>query len=78
VLRLSRIPREVSGLLGTEAVTIFQEALPSVPVIAGITSVNRLEANPRRGSSTAYMNEQQTLLKVEFMNGRPGDQARTP
>jgi hypothetical protein len=75
VLRLSRIPREVSGLLGTEAVTIFEEALPSVPVIAGITSVNRLENN-RRGSSTAFMNEQQTLLKVEFMNGRPGDQSR--
>jgi CarboxypepD_reg-like domain len=77
VLRLSRIPREVAGLLGTEAVTVFQEALPSVPVIAGITSVNRLENN-RRGSSTAFMNEQQTLLKVEFMNGRPGDQARIP
>lgn len=78
VLRLSKIPREVSGLLGTEAVTIFEEALPSVPVIAGITSVNRLDADKRRGSSTAFMNEQQTLLKVEFMNGRPGEHARVP
>lgn len=74
VLRLSRIPKEVSGLLGTEAITIFEEALPSVPVIAAITSVNRLEANPRRSQSTAFMNEQQRLLRVEFMNGKPGDQ----
>jgi hypothetical protein len=78
VLRLSRIPKEVAGLVGTEAVTIFQETLPSVPVIAGITSVNKLDVDRRRGSSTAFMNEQQTLLKVEFMNGRPGDTAKIP
>ena len=76
VLHLSRIPREVSGLLATEAITVFEEALPSVPIIAAITSVNRLEANPRRKEATALMNEQQTLLRVDFLRGRPGQQAQ--
>lgn len=78
VLRLSRIPREVSGLLGTEAITVFREALPSVPVIASITSVNRLDANRNRPQSTAFMNEEQLLLKVEFVHGLPGTQASRP
>lgn len=75
VLHLSKIPREVSGLIGTEAITTFHEALPSVPVIAAITSTNRLDANPRRSRETAYMNEQQTLLRVDFIRGKPGDHA---
>jgi hypothetical protein len=78
VLHLSRLPRGVSGLLETEATTDFAEAFPSIPVIVGISSVNRLEADPKRPLATATTNEEQRLIRVEFTKGLPGDDAKKP
>jgi hypothetical protein len=78
VLRLSRIPRAINGLLETEATTDFAEAFPSIPVIVGISSVNRLDANPKRPFATATTNEEQRLIRVEFTKGIPGEDAKKP
>jgi len=78
VLRLSRIPGAISGLLETEATTDFAEAFPSIPVIVGISSINRLEANPKRPFATATTNEEQRLIRVEFTKGIPGEDSKKP
>jgi hypothetical protein len=61
VVRLSRIPRDIAGLRETEAVTYFGEVVTSVPVIAGIMSVNNSSCDrasptrpPPRTSSNGY------------------------
>lgn len=78
VLRLTKIPAGLAGLVETEAVTIFGEVLPSIPVIADIASVNRFQANPNRPLAEATANERQRLLKVEFVKGMPGDDPKRP
>jgi hypothetical protein len=78
VLRLSRIPRGVSGLQETEAVTDFREVMASIPIIADIASVNRFVANGRQPKAPAAANEHQRLILVEFLKGKPGDDPRKP
>jgi hypothetical protein len=78
VLRLSRIPRGFRGLTGMEAVTYFGELFPSVSVIAGISSVSRLQPSSRRPDALAESNEQQRLLRVHFLKGMPGDERKKP
>ena len=78
VLRLTKIPAGLAGLVETEAVTTFGEVLPSIPVIADIASVNRFEANPKRPMADAHANERQRLLKVQFVKGMPGDDPKRP
>ena len=78
VLRLTKIPAGLAGLLETEATTIFGEVLPSIPVIADIASVNRFNPNPNRPMSDATANERQRLLKVQFVKGMPGDDPKRP
>ncbi len=78
VLRLSRIPRGLQGLVETEVVSVFSEALPSIPVISGIESVNRFAGDSRRPKSQASANEEQRLIGVAFLKGMPGDRAKTP
>jgi hypothetical protein len=78
VVRLSRIPNGVAGLRETEAVTYFGEIMSSIPIIAGISSVNRFDANARRPQSAATANEQQRLIVVQFLKGRPGDEPKKP
>ena len=76
VLRLSKIPSGLTGLAETEAVTKFGEVLPSVPVISDIASVNRFERNPNRPLNDASANERQRLIRVQFVNGVPGEEAK--
>jgi len=78
VLRLTKIPAGLAGLVETEAVTVFGEVLPSIPVIADIASVNRFQANPNRPLTDASANERQRLLKVEFVKGIPGEDPKRP
>ena len=78
ILRLTRIPRELTGLRETEATTYFGELLASVPVIAGIESVNRMDARPSVRNAIAEANEQQRLLQVHFLKGMPGADVRKP
>lgn len=77
-LHLSKVPREIRGLLETEATTVFAELLPSIPIISGISSINRIEVNRRRPNAIATWNEEQRLVSVHFLNGKPGDDVRKP
>jgi hypothetical protein len=78
IVRLSKIPRGVAGLVETEAVTYFGELLSSVPVIAGIMSVNQFAANSRRPDAATAAHEQQRLVAVQFLKGRPGEDPKKP
>ena len=78
VLRLSKIPRGLTGLNETEAVTYFGEVLPSVPIISGIFSVMHIETNSKQPSSVALGNEEQRLIRVHFLNGMPGEELKKP
>jgi len=77
-LRLTKIPAGLAGLVETEAVTIFGEVLPSIPVVADIASVNRFRANPNRPQAEASANERQRLLRVQFTKGMPGEDPKRP
>lgn len=79
VLRLSKIPPRLRGLAETEAVTLFGEVLPSIPVIADINSVNRFQPNPKQPpTAEASANERQRLISVRFTKGMPGDETKRP
>ena len=79
VLRLSKIPSGLRGLAETEAVTLFGEVLPSIPVIADITSVNRFQTDSKRpATAEASANERQRLIGVRFTKGMPGDETKRP
>jgi len=77
-LHVTKVPRGIAGLLDTEATTLFAELLPSVPVISGISSVSRVEVDRRRANAVATTNEDQRLIRIRFLNGMPGDDARKP
>jgi hypothetical protein len=77
VIRLSRIPRAMPNLRETEATTWFTDALSSISMIAGISSVNRV--NPTRGpTATTSMFEEQRLIRVEFLRTMPGEDVKKP
>ena len=79
VLRLSKIPPRLRGLAETEAVTLFGEVLPSIPVIADIKSVNRFQPNPKPSpTAEASANERQRLISIRFTKGMPGDETKRP
>jgi len=78
VLHLSKIPPGLRGLTETEALTLFGELFPSVPVIAEIKSVNRFQANTSKPTSEATANERQRLISVQFTKGKPGDDVKRP
>ena len=79
VLKLSKIPSGLRGLAETEAVTLFGEVLPSIPVIADITSVNRFQADSKKpATAEASANERQRLISVRFTKGMPGDETKRP
>jgi len=60
-------------------VTLFGEVLPSIPVIADITSVNRFQTDPKRpATAEASANERQRLISVRFTKGMPGDETKRP
>lgn len=77
-LRLSRIPRRVPGLAALEAVTYFGEVLSSIPIIAGVMSVNRFAANKERPQAPVEGHEDLRLLSVRFLRGRPGEESKKP
>ncbi|HEY5062491.1 MAG TPA: carboxypeptidase regulatory-like domain-containing protein [Gemmatimonadaceae bacterium] len=78
VLHLSRIPTRVVGLAELEAVTYFGEVLSSIPIIAGVMSVNRFVADNRRPQAPLEAHEDLRLLSVRFLRGRPGDELKKP
>jgi hypothetical protein len=78
VLHLSRIPTRVAGLAELEAVTYFGDVLSSIPIIAGVMSVNRFVADNRRPQAPVAAHEDLRLLSVRFLRGRPGDEVKQP
>lgn len=78
VLRLSKIPNGLRGLLETEAETQFGEVLPSIPVITEIGSVNRFQADQSQPKSPAAASERQRLIAVHFLKGKPGEEPKKP
>lgn len=77
IVRLSRIPRGITGLAETEAQTYFGEVVASVPVIVGVMSVNRFIATHRAADPIAA-NEQQQTVALQFLKGKPGEQPAKP
>ena len=78
VLRLTKIPPGLVGLVETEAITRFGEVLPSIPVIADLSSVNRFRIQEKQPLSEASANERQRLIRVQFVKGMPGDEVKKP
>jgi hypothetical protein len=79
VLHLTKIPPGLRGLAETEAITLFGEVLPSIPVIADISSVNRFQSDSKRPpTAEASANERQRLISVRFTKGMPGDETKRP
>ena len=77
VLHLSRIPGRVAGLAELEAVTYFREVLSSIPIIAGVMSVNRFVADAGI-QAPVEAHEAMRLLTVRFLRGRPGEELKKP
>jgi hypothetical protein len=77
-LHVTKVPRGITGVLESDATTVFGELFPSVPVISGISSVNRVDVDRRRANAVATANEDQRLIRVRFLNGRPGGDAKKP
>lgn len=78
MLRLSRVPPGLRGLVSTEAVTYFGEVLASIPIIVGIESVNRFTANSVLPETPTSAREEQRLIAVQFIRGKPGDEVKKP
>ena len=77
-LHLSKPPKAVPDVLGTEATTIFAELFPSVPVIATVSSINHLRVNQRRYRAPTQTLENQKLIAVAFTGRKPGEDAKKP
>ena len=77
-LHLSKQPKAVPDVLGTEATTIFAELFPSVPVIATVNSVNQLKVGRLRYRPATQTREDQQLIAVAFTGRRPGEDAKKP
>jgi carboxypeptidase family protein len=78
VIRLSHIPRTIPTLRETEATTWFTDVLASISMIAGISSVNRMNTARARPTSTASTHEEQRLIRIEFLRGMPGENVKKP
>ena len=71
VLRLSRNPK-VSGLMGLEVTTVFQEALASIPIVSQVLGVQRFDPRGRQRDFVAGY-EHHRLIGFRFVGARPGD-----
>jgi hypothetical protein len=77
-LHLSKVPKGLDGVLGTEATTLFAELLPSVPLLSAVSSVTFVERDAKRPNPLKTTNEDQRLIGVEFTKGRPGEPTKPP
>lgn len=73
VLHLSKMPPSIADLVETEATTLFAELVPSVPIIAAVSSINRLRPSTRQRDPVTATTEEQRLIAVAFTRGRPGE-----
>jgi hypothetical protein len=77
-LHLSKPPKAVPDVVGTEATTIFAELFPSVPVIATVSSINHLRTGSRRYRAPTETRENQQLIAVAFTGRKPGEDVKKP
>jgi hypothetical protein len=73
VLTLSRRPPEVLGLESMTVTTLFTEILPSISVIGSVSSLSFYDPNVPLGSELVARTEEQVLLRVQFLRGKPGE-----
>ncbi len=71
VLRLSRNPK-VRGLIDLEVSTVFQEALPSIPIVSQVLGVQRFDPTDKKREVVAGY-EHHRLVGFRFVGKRPGD-----
>jgi hypothetical protein len=77
-LHLSKTPRALPDILETEATTVFADLLPSIPVIASISSVSHLKPNQKQINPPTATSEDQRLIAIEFTGRKPGEDAKKP
>jgi hypothetical protein len=72
VFRLSKMP-DIRGMTEMEVTTLFEDVLPSIPVIRAISSVQRLNAG-LRGVSIREAREEQKIIAFSWLGRRPGEE----
>ncbi|HEY3220782.1 MAG TPA: carboxypeptidase-like regulatory domain-containing protein [Gemmatimonadales bacterium] len=73
IFRLTRPERAQRSLKNLEVTVAFGDLLPAVTVPVHIASKSEARRDRRHPPPTAH--EEQRLLRVEFLNGRPGTQS---
>ncbi|MGH7637056.1 MAG: carboxypeptidase regulatory-like domain-containing protein [Gemmatimonadaceae bacterium] len=71
VLRLSRPLRQVPDVVEMEVATDYVEAVPSIPVIGNVASVQKMKPSRRRDYTVGF--EHQRLVGIEWKRGQPGE-----
>jgi len=74
VLRLSKISRNIRYLEDFEVTTDFREIMPSIPVIAAVSSVEKIDPDTKIAFDIAY--ESHKLAGFEFLKRKPGEDPR--
>jgi len=74
VLRLSKISRNIRYLEDFEVTTDFREIMPSIPVIAAVSSVEKIDPDTKMAFDIAY--ESHKLAGFEFLKRKPGEDPR--
>jgi hypothetical protein len=74
VLRLRPLP-SINGMTGMEVTTEFAEILPSIPVIAKVSSTQTFETRVR-GVRYPTMFDEQRLIEFAFLGPKPGEEKK--
>ena len=72
VVRLSRRPRAIPYIDSATVTTTFAELYPSLPIVTGVESRNRL-SYPFRPAAPRASIETQSLVRLAWLHGKPGD-----
>lgn len=72
VVRLSRRPRAIPYIDSATVTTTFAELYPSLPIVTGVESRNRL-SYPFRPTAPRASIETQALVRLAWLHGKPGD-----
>jgi hypothetical protein len=74
LLRLSRITREMRLLMDFEVTTEFREIMTSIPIIASVASVEKLDPEAKIDFDMAW--ETHKLAGFGFLKKKPGDDSK--
>lgn len=71
-IRLTAIPTDLPGLIAMKATTYFDDYVPGLPVISGISALSTLRA-PRGRTLFSRAVEDQATLRILFLKKRPDE-----